>query len=76
MCYDYNIMKSKPISTLKVPLKGYISQSISTSTKKIKGQTVISKLSMPVTYIKGEQNPIKLKKANERLEKAMSKFKK
>lgn len=69
-------MKQKPISSLKVPLKGFISQSISTKTKKIKGKKVISKLSMPVKFVKGEQNPVKLKKAHEdRLAKAISKLK-
>lgn len=69
-------MKSKPISSLKVPLKGFISQSISTSTKNVNGKKVISKLSMPVNYTKGEKNPIKLKKNVENLGKAMGKLKK
>ena len=47
---------------------------ILTSTKKINGKKVISKLSMPVSFTKGEQNPIKLKKNVEKLGKAMGKL--
>lgn len=52
----------KIISSQKKSLKGFITQSVKSSTRNIKGKKVISKLSMPVSFIKGEQNPIKLKK--------------
>lgn len=56
----------KIISSQKKSLKGFITQSVKSSTKKVKGgkgKKTISKLSMPVSFIKGEQNPVKLKKS-------------
>jgi hypothetical protein len=52
----------KIISSQKKSLKGFITQSVKSSTKKASGKKTISKLSMPVKFIKGEQNPVKLKK--------------
>lgn len=51
------------ISTLKIPLKGFVKQSLKMKKKNMKGRSVITKLTMPTTFVKGEQNPIKLKKS-------------
>jgi len=55
------------ISSSKVPLKGYTVQSFNSSSKKVKGgkgKKTISKATMPVSFKKGTNNPIKYKNMN------------
>jgi hypothetical protein len=52
----------KIISSQKKYLKGFITQSMKSSTKKVAGRNVVSKLTLPTSFIKGIQNPIKIKK--------------
>lgn len=54
----------KVISSAKVGIKGYETQSFKSSNKKVKGgksKKTVSKLTMPVAFKKGTKNPVKSK---------------
>lgn len=59
-----NVLKNKTLSSLKVPLKGYVAQKLNIKTKKVKANPnqVIKKMTMPVTFKPGITNPVPLKK--------------